>query len=846
MKRLVKNLIHGSSKARARRSAPRLDRHVRPQIECLEDRQVPTILFHPVYGAETAVDNGGNKLSSPNVYLIFNSPGNTWGDINTQQPSAAAAAILNAFNNLCNSTYFDGLQQYGSDGQAILGGFRIDNTLLMSHAFQTKQIDDLIDNQVDNFLPDDSKDLYVVITDPGVRSGDPRDPNGYHFSSDLPEAWVRTPGNLKLGSQAFIDQVTVTLSHEVFEAMSDPFLDGITVIPGAGWKGGGSMEIGDQEPDGRYLYRVNGTLAQAYWSQADGAYLVDDGTGILTHQVFDVTGTVLTVNGDQIFLPTNDDITVGTSPTGGVTVNLNGDVATFEKGMITSIVINPGGSFNGYNHVNVEATNVPVTINDVDPRGDLITIGKNGVVQGIQATVTINNGPSHFTALTIDDLHDLSPRKIDMTSSDVHIAGAADIQLKGFPLYNLTLVAGGPRYNPSTINFIGNFINISGIAGSIPGNAPPPPGVRPFEGTNVDIYAGPGYDIIRAGDNLDTFKGALGVTGQGHTGFFIYDDTAKTKQTYSLSSSTFSRSGMAHEFVFSGISILKVVGAPGADTGADTFNVGELPFQIYTYLVGGTAGNNTLIGPNATTDWTITGTNRGTLTSGASSVVFKNMQNLQGGTGVDTFQFTMAGTVHTINGGGGGDWLDYSLFDNAHPVIVNLTTGSATGIGLGVKGNLSNIQNVLGGNGGDHLTGGPGGNILIGGGGSDTLVGGPDANLLIGGHGADTVTAGAGGDIVIGGYTDYDSSSDAHRAALQSILNEWRTDASGWRIYRLMSVGVYGQGVNGFNFLNSNTVHHNVADTLNLGAGLDWYFRHLGPNQDTVNGIGVNDQSYDY
>ena len=49
--------------------------------------------------------------------------------------------------------------------------------------------------------------------------------------------------------------------------------------------------------------------SRSIWLGYDQAYLVPDGTS----QVFDVTGGVLTVTGDQILLPTNDNITVDTS-----------------------------------------------------------------------------------------------------------------------------------------------------------------------------------------------------------------------------------------------------------------------------------------------------------------------------------------------------------------------------------------------------------------------------------------------------------------------------------------------------------------------------------------------------
>jgi hypothetical protein len=165
-------------------------------------------------------------------------------------------------------------------------------------------------------------------------------------------------------------------------------------------------------------------------------------------------------------------------------------------------------------------------------------------------------------------------------------------------------------------------------------------------------------------------------------------------------------------------------------------------------------------------------------------------------------------------------------------VIVDLSKGKATG-----TVSVSNIRNVLGGQGSDQLTGGPGGNILLGGPGADTLAGGPDGNLLIGGMDSDNLTAGAFGDLLIGGTTDY----DANLAALQAILDEWRFDP--FQRVSYLTLG-FGNGQFGLNFgyvLTPNTVHDDSAsDTMTLGAGYDWCFRHKGaqpgPTDDKVFG----------
>src|SRR5262249_61269324 len=108
--------------------------------------------------------------------------------------------------------------------------------------------------------------------------------------------------------------------------------------------------------------------------------------------------------------------------------------------------------------------------------------------------------------------------------------------------------------------------------------------------------------------------------------------------------------------------------------------------------------------------WNMSGTAPGSLNN---VVDFAYAQNLVVGTDVHTFVFGAVGRVSNINGGGApvgeGDWLDYTAATTA--VSANLATGKVSG----VTGTATGIQNVIGGNFGNTLTGNAQGNILIGG-----------------------------------------------------------------------------------------------------------------------------------
>ena len=114
---------------------------------------------------------------------------------------------------------------------------------------------------------------------------------------------------------------------------------------------------------------------------------------------------------------------------------------------------------------------------------------------------------------------------------------------------------------------------------------------------------------------------------------------------------------------------------------------------------------------------------------------------MTGGAGNDTLALGDGVAVDGIaDGGEGTDTLDHSAWTS--PVTLNLTVGSATGLGSGAPGRVMNFENAIGGSGDDTLTGDAGDNVLDGGPGGDTIVG-----LL----GDDTCIVGSGDDFFYGG-----------------------------------------------------------------------------------------------
>ena len=107
--------------------------------------------------------------------------------------------------------------------------------------------------------------------------------------------------------------------------------------------------------------------------------------------------------------------------------------------------------------------------------------------------------------------------------------------------------------------------------------------------------------------------------------------------------------------------------------------------------------------------------------------------SLMGGDGDDTLKGGAG--ADTLDGGSGNDTASYDTSNAA--VTVNLTTGVHSG-GHADGDVLISIENLIGSNFDDVLTGNTGVNRIEGGSGQDTLDGGGGADTLVGGTGNDT------------------------------------------------------------------------------------------------------------
>ncbi len=346
-------------------------------------------------------------------------------------------------------------------------------------------------------------------------------------------------------------------------------------------------------------------------------------------------------------------------------------------------------------------------------------------------------------------------------------------------------------------------------------------------GGNDVLSASEGNDLVEGGDDFDTLR--------------VDDQQINSGQVYTLTASMLTRTG-GPTVTYAGVETLVI----DAGRGDDAFHIASTAAGLAVILNAGD-GSDTLIGPDESSAWNLTGANAGFL-AGFVNVAFSSVENLRGGSLQDRFIFANGmGISGTIDGGGGPDTLDYSAYASA--VAVNLATGSATGVAGGVR----NIENVSGGAGNDSLTGDTADNILKGNGGSDTLSGqagsdillgasGADRlngdagrDLIIGGLGADTLNGGAGDDLLIAGTTAFDLSDEA----LAAIMAEWRSNQTYQARINYLRNGGGFNALNGtFITLTATTVFDDAAaDLLTGSTEQDWFWATLtGPNKDRTDG----------
>jgi Ca2+-binding RTX toxin-like protein len=358
-----------------------------------------------------------------------------------------------------------------------------------------------------------------------------------------------------------------------------------------------------------------------------------------------------------------------------------------------------GGLDTGADHLWGEDGNDTFTIESIG--GTIAMDGGSGddkfnLVRGLVGSVEGGSGVDTISGL---DIHDLTISGVERlvggtTATAAQFTSFTSIgNAYGAGLINLVLAAAG------TVNFslnvqAGSWVSVTGSSGA-----------DKITGTD-------GADTLNGGDGEDTLDGGAGAdTLNGGAGYDVASyASAKSGVTVNLATTNAQNTGGGGVDTLIGIEGL--VGSAFDDT---------LYAGFGRAVMEGGAGDDKLYG-GAGDDYLLGGLGN---------------DHLYGSAGADT-----------LNGGAGLDFVRYDL--SSVGVSVNLSTGVASG-GDAQGDVLTEIEGVVGSNGGDALFGDNADNVFYGQGGADVLVGGNGNDMLDGGSGSDMLHGGSGNDIINGG-----------------------------------------------------------------------------------------------
>jgi Ca2+-binding RTX toxin-like protein len=289
---------------------------------------------------------------------------------------------------------------------------------------------------------------------------------------------------------------------------------------------------------------------------------------------------------------------------------------------------------------------------------------------------------------------------------------------------------------------------------------------------NDKLYGGAGNDFLYGNSGDDTLDGGTGVDlldgGSGN-------DTATFRDTYGDIIAFTSGVGIGG----SGFAINSDSGYGfGGHIFAMLIGIENLTGSIFNDTLTGDAGNNILnggLGHNildggagsdtasyeggdrgVTVNLNISGEQK-TYNTKAGYDTLISIENLTGSNGNDTLIGNDGKNIlrggpgnDTLIGGWGSDTASYEGAAGGVTVNLNISgpqdtlgwgelTSAGQGYGQGFD-TLSGIENLIGSDHDDTLTGDSGYNTLDGGAGNDTLIGGAGVNFLIGGEGIDTAS----------------------------------------------------------------------------------------------------------
>ena len=443
----------------------------------------------------------------------------------------------------------------------------------------------------------------------------------------------------------------------------------------------------------------------------------------------------------------------GGTDTDNFTLSPEGSVVTIDgtAGNNTIIGANINNTWNitGNNTGNLNGANTYTNIQTVIGGSNVDTFKVNngvniaGIIDGSAGDDTIdysaNTSPATLTLANLVNIENaIGSAGSDTiiatnTANNWNITGTNSGDVNGFKFSDFENLTGGTDTDNFTLGNRGNVSSIDGNAGNntiIGANKVNTWNITGNNAGNVNgANAYTNIQNLTGGNSNDTFKFNSG----GYISGNIDGVNKKDTLDYSAYSSP-------------------VEVTLGINNQITATGVGGTILSIEN-LIGGTSGDNNLIGANTVNSWNITDTNSGNI----SDITFSGFQKLTGGSDTDNFivsdRANITGTI--IDGSAGNDTIDYSANTSAVTLtlenLVNVENGigsaadndtiiatntannwNITGTNSGDANgfNFSNFENVTGGNDSDTFTLSTDGSVakIDGGGGNNTLVGANTVN----------------------------------------------------------------------------------------------------------------------
>jgi len=210
----------------------------------------------------------GPLLTNVEVFTVF------WGAAWQEASNSAVAEQMNEFFDfIVVSKLIDQLSEYNVEGMTIGHGKRTGSLILTTSEPETKVADAAIQTMLQReiasgTLPENAPNsLYFVFLPPGTQvelagAASCTDFCGYHDATRDNVFYAVMPyANCTgcLGGLTTLDALTLTSSHELCEAITDP-------VPGQGWYDDANGEIGDI--CAWKTKKLNGYIVQLEWSNA--------------------------------------------------------------------------------------------------------------------------------------------------------------------------------------------------------------------------------------------------------------------------------------------------------------------------------------------------------------------------------------------------------------------------------------------------------------------------------------------------------------------------------------------------------------------------------------------------